>query len=94
MQGAKGACSNGSVGIRAAQLALLQEELKDSQRVLIQLEEAGTALQAGADEYEQLIQELKQRKDKHAALKARSKELKQIRRQHIAKERALKELLE
>lgn len=94
MQGAKDVCLNGSVGTHAAQLALLQEELKDSQRVLVQLEEARTALQASADEYERLVQELKERKDKHATLKVRSRELKQIRRQHIAKERALKELLE
>lgn len=75
-------------------LATLQAELKDSQRVLAQLEEAGTALQAGADEYNRLIGELRERKDRHSALKVQSRDLKKVKRQYQAKERALRELLE
>ena len=79
---------------QVTQLAVLQEELKDGQRVLAQLEEAGSALEAGASEYDHLVKDLRERKERHSALKARNRELKQVKRQHQAKERALKELLE
>ena len=85
---------NANLDNQVARLAVLQEELKDSQRILAQLEEAGTALQAGANECDQLVMDLKERKERHSALKARSRELKQVTRQYQAKERALKELLE
>lgn len=72
----------------------LHEELTKAINDLRELEEAGNALQAGVDEFEQVAAQYKERKEYHMKLKARCRELKAIRKQRQATERALKELLD